>query len=111
MKTPAWLLLLASAPAFAQYASPAAYLRQMDSNGDGKVSEAEYLDYMTAGFRRMDTNGDGELDASELAPSPRHPGPLTLDEVRHNYQHQFRLLDKNHDGFLSAHELAQPPQG
>ena len=46
--------------------SRADYLKQFDTNGDGKVSEAEYVAYMSQGFYRMDTNHDGILETSEL---------------------------------------------
>ena len=89
--------------------TPDEYLRLMDANGDGKVSEAEYVQYMSRGFFRLDSNGDGVLEANEL-PSG-HGTPMTLERYQDNLRNQFHRMDRNHDGFLSAKELAAPPQG
>ena len=89
--------------------SPAAYLRQFDGNGDGRISRSEYLHYMSAGFRQMDANGDGVLAAAELPPGPRRT-PRTLAAFQADLGAQFHRLDRNRDGFLSARELAQPPR-
>ncbi|MFC5743136.1 EF-hand domain-containing protein [Dyella tabacisoli] len=101
------LPLIAAAQDFPQ--TPAEYLQRMDSNGDGKISEAEYVEYMSNGFRRMDSNGDGVLEADELPGG--HGKPITLRSYQDNLRRQFHKLDRNHDGYLSAKELAAPPQG
>ena len=99
--------LFAPLAAFAQD-SRADYLRHYDSNGDGKVSEAEYVAYMSQGFRNMDSNVDGVLETSEL-PGGRGK-PITLKEYQDNLRHQFRKLDRHHHGWLNAQELTAPPQ-
>lgn len=39
--------------------------REMDANGDGRVTEDEFLAPLREGFRKMDANGDGVLDEGE----------------------------------------------
>jgi Ca2+-binding EF-hand superfamily protein len=96
-----------SSAAVAQ-SSRSAYLQQFDSNGDGRVSEAEYLAYMGRGFQNMDRNGDGIISTDEL-PGGRGK-PITLPAYRDNLRRQFHRLDRNHDGYLNARELTAPPQ-
>jgi hypothetical protein len=38
----------------------------MDSDKNGKVSQAEFMAFMDAEFKRLDENHDGELDVKEL---------------------------------------------
>ncbi|WP_049621019.1 EF-hand domain-containing protein [Frateuria defendens] len=103
-------LLLAPALAIAQGfpRTPADYLARLDGNGDGRLDEAEYVAYLSAGFARLDTDGDGVLEASEL-PGGRGRA-VTLEAHQANLRRQFHKLDRNHDGRLSARELAAPPQ-
>jgi Ca2+-binding EF-hand superfamily protein len=89
--------------------TPAEYLQRLDSNGDGKIGEAEYVDYMSEGFRRMDANGDGVLDSSDM-PRATHARRTTIEDFQRNLSSQFHKLDRNRDGYLNARELAQPPQ-
>ena len=84
------------------------YLRQFDSNGDGKVSEAEYVAYMSRGFFRMDLNHDGILETSEL-PGGRGR-PITLQAFQNNLRRQFHRLDRHYHGYLNAAELTAPPR-
>lgn len=100
--------LVAAGNALAQTtpASPHAYLQRMDANGDGRVDEDEYLDYMGRGFARMDRDGNGVLEGDELPPGAR---PVTLHEHRQALRAAFRRQDRNHDGYLDAAELARPP--
>ncbi|GLQ86572.1 EF-hand domain-containing protein [Dyella flagellata] len=102
-------LLLLGLPLAALAQSTAAGLFQaMDSNGDGRISEAEYVAYMSQGFYRRDLNHDGVLEPEEL-PGGRGK-PVTLKEWQDNLRREFHRLDRHHHGYLSPQELMQPPR-
>jgi hypothetical protein len=58
-------------------------------------------------LRQMDTDGDGTLEAAEL-PGGRGR-PVSLKAWQADLRRQFHRLDRNRDGFLDARELAAPP--
>lgn len=101
------LALLAPSIVLAQN-SRSEYLQMFDSNGDGRVSEAEYLAYMSRSFQSMDSNGDGILETDEL-PGGRGR-PVTLKSFQDNLRSQFHKLDRNRHGYLNARELTAPPR-
>ncbi|GLQ98488.1 EF-hand domain-containing protein [Dyella mobilis] len=80
----------------------------MDSNGDGRVSETEYVAYMSQGFYRLDRNHDGILEPDEL-PGGRGKA-VTLQQWQNDLRKEFRKLDRHHHGYLTEQELMQPPQ-
>lgn len=102
------LAAVCASAAQAQVSDTASYLQRMDSDGDGKVSEAEYLQWMLYAFDRMDRNGDGVLTADEL---PGGKGrAITREQQRQVIVQRFHKQDANGDGFLDARELAAPPR-
>lgn len=84
-----------------------AYLRQIDTDGNGCVSPSEYVAWMSRGFLRMDADHDGVLEPAELPGG--HGRPVTLEQWRADLRRQFRRLDKRHSGCLDAQELTAPP--
>lgn len=42
-------------------------LKRADTDGDGKISRAEYLAQADKRFARIDANGDGQITKDELA--------------------------------------------
>ncbi len=99
---------LVAAPLAAQVQDTNAYLQRMDSDGDGKVSPDEYLQWMMYAFERMDRNGDGVLQADEQ-PGGRGK-PIARAEQRQVILARFAKQDANSDGYLSARELMAPPR-
>ncbi|MBJ7517838.1 MAG: hypothetical protein JHC82_17025 [Stenotrophomonas sp.] len=92
----------------AQVTDTGTYLQRMDADADGRVSEAEYVQWMMYAFDRMDADGDGVLSASEL---PGGKGrPITREQQRQTLVQRFHKQDANRDGFLDARELAAPPR-
>lgn len=109
MKTAVLVLLLASPMALqAQVQRTNDYLARMDTDGDGRVSLSEYLDWMGYAFDRMDRNRDGVLSPDEQ-PGGRGK-PLTREAHRAQLAERFRKQDANRDGYLDAKELAAPPR-
>ncbi|MDI1252357.1 hypothetical protein [Thermomonas sp.] len=101
-------LFASSLSATAQVQRTSEYLSKMDVDGDGKVSLAEYQDWMSYAFDAMDRDHDGVLAPAEQ-PGGRGK-PVSRVEHRTRLAERFRKQDLNHDGFLSARELAAPPQ-
>lgn len=102
------LLAAMSMAAPAQVTATRDYLERMDADGDGRVSLAEYLDWMGYAFREMDRDGNGVLAPAEL-PGGKG-GPITLQQHRTRLAARFAKQDADGDGFLDARELAAPPQ-
>ena len=84
------------------------YLARMDTDGNRRVSLAEFQAWMGYAFERMDVDGDGIVSASEL-PGGRGRA-VSLAEHRASLAATFARQDRNHDGALDARELAAPPQ-
>ena len=106
---PVLLLILGlSASVGAQVRTTGDYLSRMDANGDGRISLAEYQDWMGYAFDGMDKDRDGVLSAAE---QPGGKGqPITLAQHRARLAERFGKQDANRDGFLDAKELAAPPR-
>ena len=104
----ALLVAALPAPSPAQVVATADYLARMDSDGDGRVSLAEYQAWMSYAFDGMDRDGDGVLATHEL-PGGKGP-PLARAVHLARLAERFRKQDANGDGWLDAQELAAPPR-
>ena len=107
---PGAIILIATMPAslLAQVRTTGDYLSRIDADGDGRVSLAEYQDWMGYAFDGMDSNRDGVLSAAEQ-PGGRG-APITRAQHRDRLAERFRRQDANGDGYLDAKELAAPPR-
>lgn len=94
--------------AHAQVQGAGDYLSKMDADRDGRVSLAEYQDWLSYAFDAMDGDRDGVLSVAEQ-PGGRGK-PLPRAEHRERIAERFRRQDADRDGFLSARELAAPPR-
>ncbi len=130
------LLLSATALAAQPQGGPGDMIKQMDANGDGKVTLAEAEAQNAKMFTRLDANRDGVLseaearpqggpgaatgkDAREKAPAQggRAGGPkldrngdgkITKAEFKTGAHGMFTRMDRNGDGVLTGSELTPP---
>ncbi|MBA3909884.1 MAG: hypothetical protein C0524_08330 [Rhodobacter sp.] len=78
----------------------------IDTDGDGKLTEAELAAHREALFTASDTNGDGMLDAKELAARQLARFNETLSD---RTARMIENRDNNGDGSLSLAEVDEGP--
>jgi Ca2+-binding EF-hand superfamily protein len=85
-----------------------------DTDGDERISEAEFVRDAAAGFSGLDRDRDGKLTPAELGhPDPRRfacvdadgDGALAFKEVMTFKMKAFKAGDKDGDGTLSYDEV------
>ena len=105
---------------------PAAMLEKADTDGDGRISRAEFVAARTANFAKFDRNGDGvitrddfssilkfrpqaatRIDAMMAEMDTDHDGKVTRAEFATAPTLLFDRADANHDGFVDKAELTQ----
>src|SRR5262249_35912063 len=89
-------------------------LKELDTDGDGKVSKAELSAYYRkasgGAFRVLSSGGGRANQAGVFTPDGRLMNTNEGSQAERINDAFFRLLDVNKDGRLSAEELAAAPQ-
>jgi Ca2+-binding EF-hand superfamily protein len=76
-------------------------MMRFDTNNDGWVDRREWDTGQQARFRQLDTDGDGKLSKTELFPRSARADDRQLErQDRH-----FRRMDRDRDGFISPTEF------
>jgi len=84
----------------------------LDTNGDGKLTQAELEAQKAARFTATDTNGDGMLSADEmLAQGKARIGDRMAKRMEHRIGKMIERRDANGDGMLSISEMEAMPKG
>jgi Ca2+-binding EF-hand superfamily protein len=79
-------------------ASPAVAAMKGDTDGDGKLSPAEFQAMTRKQILRADTNGDGKVSLDEWKARPASAKMKDPEKM-------FKRLDINGDGFIDGNEI------
>lgn len=91
-----------------------AFIGQLDTDGDGKVSLDEAVAPQKSRFTETDTNGDGMLDAEEAGTAFKAQVPAEMLQAMEERgmpdpgETFVKNLDKNGDGQVDPSEFEQP---
>ena len=90
-----------SAAAFAGDRSPDEMFKQMDADGDGRISAAEHAAGASKMFAKMDSNHDGGVTAAEMEAG--HKMMMKDHSKADGMKHQdMKHSDMKHDGMKPA---------
>jgi Ca2+-binding EF-hand superfamily protein len=90
-------------PAAAAAQDGALLFQYLDTDGDGRISEAERRAAQAAQFARADRNGDGRLDAAEIAAMRDRLARFTA-AADAGIAEMAERRDRDRDGALSLEE-------
>lgn len=76
-------------------------LTTFDTDGDGRVTQAEIDDFRSGRLAKFDTDGNGSLTLSEYE-------ALWLAAMREKMVDRFQDLDADDDGVVTAEEFKRP---
>jgi Ca2+-binding EF-hand superfamily protein len=95
---------------------PRVAFRETDTNGDGEVDQAEFIERMTVVFFNADADKNGVLTTAESqatlvqtrnldAADTNHDGVLTLHEFLRARERDYEQVDTNRNGELEIDEV------
>lgn len=121
------LVVIASGFAMAQMSGGGEHgakkFENLDTDGDGTISQSEFTGNATSRFDKADSNSDGVLSEDELAEQImqrmakrmarrmmkrldyNNDGKVTKDEIESRSRKRFALMDANDDGKLDKDEM------
>ena len=83
--------------------------KKMDTNGDGKVSKAEFNAFYAKRFSELDANKDGKLTLDEMNIGPQKQAGEVRNNGTTHLDERFNAADANHDGGLDREEAKGMP--
>lgn len=105
LSTSGCALVARNALATGARSDPGQMLANADTNGDGKITRAEFTAARAGLFARLDRNGDGYLDKQDA----RRRLLARRDDDGGRLQQAMAMLDKNGDGRVSRDEFVNGP--
>ncbi|MDE0588989.1 EF-hand domain-containing protein [Halocynthiibacter sp. C4] len=83
-------------------------IEEIDTNGDGMISQEEIAAHQAARFKAMDTDGDGKISSEEMA---AQADKKRAERKENRSERMIKALDKDGDGLVSEEEMQARSMG
>ena len=86
----------------------AAFFKELDANGDGKIQKSEADKLAEARFQAVDTNKDGKITRAEAEAKAKVMHSKRQDQMQERLARMFERADKNKNGKIEKSESRLP---